>query len=36
LTGADKLTLVITDGGNGIESDHANFANAILYPREKD
>jgi alpha-galactosidase len=30
LSGADQLRLVVTDGGNGIDSDHADWANATI------
>ena len=30
LTGAKRLTLVVTDGGDGIDSDHADWADAKL------
>ncbi len=30
--GADKMKLVVTDGGNGVGSDHGNWANARLTP----
>ncbi|MGL5151277.1 MAG: NPCBM/NEW2 domain-containing protein [Clostridium sp.] len=31
LSGAKELKLVVTDGGNGIGSDHASFGDAKLY-----
>ena len=30
LTGAKRLTLVVTDGGDGIDSDHADWGGALL------
>jgi len=30
LTGAKRLTLVVTDGGDGIDSDHADWADAKI------
>ena len=30
ITGAKRLTLVVTDGGDGIDSDHADWADAKL------
>lgn len=30
LTGADELHLVVTDGGDGTNSDHADWANPVL------
>ena len=30
LTGAQKLTLIVTDGGNGGGGDHASWADAYL------
>lgn len=30
LTGAKRLTLVVTDAGDGIDSDHADWAGALL------
>ncbi|WTG86686.1 NPCBM/NEW2 domain-containing protein [Kitasatospora sp. NBC_01560] len=30
LTGADELRLVVTDGGDGTNSDHADWANPVL------
>ena len=30
LTGAKKMTLVVTDGDDGIDSDHADWAGALL------
>lgn len=31
VTGVSKLKLVVTDGGDGINNDHADWANARLY-----
>lgn len=31
ITGAQQLTLVVTDSGNGKSADHANWANALLF-----
>jgi len=30
VTGVDELKLIVTDGGNGINSDHADWAGAIV------
>ena len=30
VTGAQVVRLVVTDGGDGIDSDHADWANARL------
>jgi hypothetical protein len=30
ILGKQQLTLVVTDGGNGIDFDHADWANAML------
>ncbi len=30
LRGARKLTLIVTDGGDGIDSDHADWADAVI------
>ncbi|MDO8522827.1 MAG: glycosyl hydrolase [bacterium] len=32
VSGKNQLKLIITDGGNGIGSDHGDWANAILIP----
>lgn len=36
LTGAKELKLIMTDGGNGNESDHGNWADAKLYYSNED
>jgi alpha-galactosidase len=30
LTGANQLRLVVTDGGNGIDSDHSDWASPVI------
>jgi len=32
VTGIAKLKLVVTDAGNGIQDDHADWLNPVLYP----
>jgi alpha-galactosidase len=30
ISGADQLRLVVTDGGNGVDSDHSDWANPTI------
>ncbi len=34
ITGAQKLYLVVTNGGDGLDYDHANWANPVLIDKE--
>lgn len=35
LTGVNELTLIVTDAGDGISADHANWAEAVLIGKPK-
>ena len=32
IAGAKVLELIVSDGGNGLSADHADLADAILWP----